>query len=286
MDIIEKILYHLEDFTSSEREIIKIILDNPEILQSATAKQLSQMAYTSASTVVRLCKKLGCQSYAEFKMNFITQWQKKEKATLYVDATVPFKSSDKIEDVLSQITELENIAIGQTLSLLNFDTYNRVIKMFNKADCIDVYGYGGDVKLLYDFSYKMGSIHKKVNINIDHQEQLLSAAAQYQNHCAILVSYSGETKQTLKYAKLLRKNKTPSISITSLKENSLTTLTDEHLYLASMESKSYSNTKIGAFTSNISIFTLMNYLYTGVFLSNYDKNYQCLLNDQILFDDR
>lgn len=286
MDIIEKINHHLEDYTHSEKEIIKLILNNPEILQTATAKQLSEMAYTSASTVVRLCRKLGCKSYSEFKMNFIAQWEKKARATLYVDATIPFEKDDKIEDVLKQITELENIAIRETLSILNFDTYNRVIKMLIDADCIEVFGFGGNVKLLYDFAYKMRSIHKTVIINIDHQEQMLSAITKHKNHCAILISYSGETKHTLKYAKLLKENGTPSISITSLKNNSLTALTDEHLYVATMESKSYSNTKIGSFTSNISIFTLMNYLYTGVFLQDYDKNYQRLLNDQIVFNDR
>lgn len=286
MDIIKKIHHHLEDFTSSEKEIIKLILNNPEILKTATAKQLGEMAYTSASTVVRLCKKLGCKSYSEFKMNFITQWEKKERATLYVDATIPFEKTDKIENVLNQITELENIAIKETLSILNIETYNKVVKMLNDADCIDVYGFGGNVKLLYDFAYKMGSIHKSVVINIDHQEQMLSALSNHKNHCAILISYSGETKHTLKYARLLKNNGIPSISITSLKNNSLTALTDEHLYIATMESRSYSNTKIGSFTSNISIFTLMHYLYTGVFLLDYDKNYQSLLNDHIIFNDR
>ena len=286
MDIIEKLRHHAEDFTSSEKEIIKLIFNNPEILQTSTAKQLGEMAYTSASTVVRLCQKVGCKSYSEFKVNFITEWQKREKAMLYVDASIPFKSTDGPHDVLKQLTELENIAVRQTHSLLNLDTYNRVVKMLNDADCIDVYGFGGNVKLFYDFAYKMGSIHKKVNINIDHQEQMLSAITKYTNHCAILVSYSGETKNTLKYAELLKKNGTPSISITSSENNSLTALTNEHLYIASLESKSYSITKIGAFTSNISIYTLANYLYAGVFLLNYNENYQHLLNDRIIFNDQ
>lgn len=286
MNIVEKLYYHIENFTSSEKEIIKLIFHKPEVLQTATAKQLGEMAYTSASTVVRLCKKVGCKSYAEFKINFITEYQKLNESKLYVNAQIPFESDDKIEDVLKQITELENISIKQTLSLLNMNTFNQVVKMLNDADCIDVYGYGGNVKLLYDFAYKMGSIHKKVIINIDHQEQLLSAVKKYQNHCAILISYSGETKNTLQYAKLLKKNGIPTVSITSIEDNSLTKLTDIHLYTATLESKSYSVTKIGAFTSNISIITLMNYLYTGVFLLDYNKHYQQLLNDRIFFNDR
>lgn len=285
MDIIEQMRNH-DNFTSSEQEIIHLILNKPEILMSSpTAAQLGAAAYTSASTVVRLCKKLGCRNYAEFKTNFISQYQKREYAHLYVDASIPFKSSDSPEEVLSKLTNLEEIALSQTLSFIDLETYNRVVKMLGSASCIDIYGAGNNVKLLYDFAYKMGGIHRQVHINPDHQQQMLSAITKYDNHCAILISYSGETVLTVRYASLLRKNGIPTISITSQGTNQLTAITDEHLYIATLESKSYANTKIGAFTSDISIMTIMNYLYAGVFLLDYDSNYQFLLEDRLMFSD-
>ncbi|MDO4331061.1 MAG: MurR/RpiR family transcriptional regulator [Eubacteriales bacterium] len=283
MDIIEQ-MRNQDNFTSSEREIINLILNKPETMMSiTTAAQLAAAAYTSASTVVRLCRKLGCGSYAEFKTNFISQYQKRKSALLHVDASIPFKSSDAPKDVMEQLTELEGIALHQTLSLIDLNTYNNVIKMLNAASCIDVYGSGNNVNLLHDFAYKMGSIHRQVRISLDHQQQMLAAASRYEDHCAIILSYSGETLSTLKYAKLLRANHTPTVSVTSRGANSLTAITDEHLYIATLESKSYSNTKIGSFSSDISIITLMNYLYAGVFLSDYDNNYERLLKDRILF---
>lgn len=283
MDIIEQ-MRKQNNFTSSEQEIINLILNKPDTLMSmTTAAQLGAAAYTSASTVVRLCKKLGCRSYAEFKTAFISQYQKRESALLYVDASVPFKSSDTPADVLNQLTELESIAVRQTLSLIDFNTYNRVVDILNHASCIDVYGAGSNVNLLHDFAYKMGSIHRQVRISLDQQQQMLSAVTKGGNHCAILVSYSGETHSTLQCASLLQKSGIPTISVTSQGHNSMIDLTDEHLYIATLESKSYADAKIGAFTSNISIMTIMNYLYAGVFLSEYDSNYQLLKEDQIAF---
>lgn len=285
MDIIEQ-MRNQDNFTSSEQEIINLILNKPETLMSSTtASQLGAAAFTSASTVVRLCKKLGCRSYAEFKTNFISQYQKRESALLHVDASVPFKNSDTPENVLNQLTELEGIAVRQTLSLIDMKIYHKVVKMLNEASCIDIYGAGCNVNLLHDFAYKMGSIHRQVRISLDHQQQILSAAAKNPRHCAIVLSYSGETRSTLEYARLLRKNQIPSISVTSRGSNSLTDLTDEHLYIATLESKSYANAKIGAFTSNISIMTIMNYLYAGVFLLEYDSNYQLLLEDKVIFSE-
>lgn len=285
MDIIEQ-MRNQDNFTSSEQDIINLILNHPEMLLSnTTSAQLGAAAYTSASTVVRLCKKLGCRSFADFKTTFISQYHKRESAHLYVDASLPFKSTDSPEEVMKQLTELEGIALRQTHSLIDLPTYNKVVRMLSNASCIDVYGSGNDVKLLYDFAYKMGSIHRQVCISPDHQQQMLCAITQNVDHCAIVISYSGETTSTLRYAKMLQKNHIPTISITSCGSNSLTDITDEHLYIATLESKSYANAKIGAFTTDISIITIMNYLYAGIFLLDYDRNYQLLLSDRIMFSD-
>lgn len=100
MDLIEQLNHH-DDFTEAEKAIIQFILDNPsKITANTTAAQIAQKAYSSASTVVRLCRKLGYSSFAEFKTNLITRYQKREDAAIYVDATIPFKSSDSQKHVL------------------------------------------------------------------------------------------------------------------------------------------------------------------------------------------
>jgi DNA-binding MurR/RpiR family transcriptional regulator len=283
MDIIEK-MREPKDFTSSEQEIINLILNKPDTLMSSTtAAQLGASAYTSASTVVRLCKKLGCESFSDFKTRFISQYTQREHSKLFVDASLPFKASDDIGTIFNQLTELEEIALRQTLSLVQFDVYEKVIRILHGSSCIDIFGAGADINLLHDFAYKMASIHRQVHINPDHQQQILAAGAGYKDHCAILVSYSGETKHTLRCAELLRSNCIKTISVTNNGANSLTALTDYHLYIASLESRSYKNAKIGAFTSCISIMTIMNYLYAGVFRIDYERNYNYLISDSTVF---
>lgn len=284
MSLIEQ-LNHMDDFTDAEKAIIQFILANPgNITADTTAAQIAENAYSSASTVVRLCKKLGYSSFADFKMKFITHYQQHEDAVLYIDATIPFKSSDSQKQVLKQLNELSIITLNQTFSLIDFDSYDRIINILTSAKCIDIYGAGPNVKLLYDFAIKMGSIHRQVRISSDHHQQLVCAASKFTDHCAIIISYSGEKALTLQYASLLKKNNIPTISITNNNHNSLTAMTNEHLYLASSENIAYKNTKIGSFSSGISILTLMNYLYAGVFLHDYDKNFEILVNDRIIFN--
>ena len=69
--------------------------------------------------------------------------------------------------------------------------------------------------------------------------------------------------------------KTPILAITSIGENSVARFADERLYIASLE-KQFS--KIGPFASGVSISTVLNYLYAGVFSLDYENNYQRLIS--------
>lgn len=283
MDIIEKMRCQ-EKFTTSELEIIKLLLNDPNILLSSpTAAQLGVAAYTSASTVVRLCQKLDCKNFAEFKTQFISDYQQREQTNLYVDADLPFTAADSPETVLDQLTALEEIAIRLTRSIISPKDYQAAAKILNEAACIDVYGEGGNVNLLHDFAYKMGRIHHQVHIHQDNQQQMLSASIKHTDHCAIVISYSGETPSILRYSKLLKSNNVPTLSITSQGTNSLASITDINLNMATLESKPCANVKLGTFTSSISIITIMNYLYAGVFQLDYETHYEHLNEDLLIF---
>lgn len=276
MSIIEQ-LRSFEYFTAAEKAIIKVIFQKPDFLKTATASELAKTAYTSASTVARLCQKLGCKNYNDFRIKFVAEAEKRQYESAFIDASIPFRKEDSPEDVFRQLAKLQSTAITETLALaLNeMEHYRHAIEMLDAADCVHIFGMGMNLHLAYDFVYKMARIHRPVHISLDHQEQMLASATLPENHCAIVISYSGETPDTLLYAQRLKKNGTPVISITSLGENSVTRYADERLYIATME-KQFS--KIGPFSSCASIMAILNYLYAGIFSLNYDYNYQLLLS--------
>ena len=267
-------LRNLDCFTSSEREIIKVLFQDPDFIKNATAQELAKAAFTSTSTVVRLCQKLGCKTYNEFRLHFVAEWEQRRFGNAFVDASIPFHATDRPEQVLQQLTDLQCLALKETLALVDMDTYQRAVDMLMKADSIDIYGTGINLHLAYDFAYKMARIHRRVQISLDDQQQRLSASMPCPGHCAVVISYSGETPNTVYYAHLLREVKTPFISITSAGDNSVARYANERLYIATME-KQFS--KIGAFASYTSMTAIMNYLYAGIFSRNYDQNYQLLL---------
>ena len=273
MEIIQQ-LRSYDSLTKSEQGIIKTIFQNPDLLTHATAQELAERSYTSASTVVRLCKKLGCKNYGEFRVRMLEGLRKRQHGSTLLDANLPFHEGDSLPEIMQQLTQLQELALEETFEQADEATYRQAVEMLAEADCIHVYGSGINLHLAHDFAYKMARIHRTVQVNLDNQQQLLSANVYRPGDCAIVISYSGEALATVQIVELLHKVGTPYISITSAGENSVAAYAAVRLPIATME-RQFS--KLGPFSSRTSILAILDYLYAGVFSLDYDHNYELLL---------
>lgn len=142
-------------------------------------------------------------------------------------------------------------------------------------------GVSINLQLALDFKYKLSRINRLVEIQTFQQQQLLSAARSKPNHCALILSYTGETREVLEVAEILHTTKTPIISITSMGNNSLAQASDLVLNIVTKE-KMYS--KIGQFSSRTSILMILDFLYAGIFEKDYEENIKYIdrVNKQIV----
>ena len=113
--------------------------------------------------------------------------------------------------------------------------------------------------------------------------QKRSACLADESHCAIIISYSGQTREMVEVAEIYHKRNIPFISITCMAENSISRLADVHLYLSSREML---HIKIGDFASTTSLKYLFDILYAGVFSYDYKKNLETKIVVASYVDDR
>lgn len=62
---------HKQFASPAERNIIDYVQGNPREASMQSIQSLAEATYTSPSTVVRLCRKLGCDGYKEFRRELI-----------------------------------------------------------------------------------------------------------------------------------------------------------------------------------------------------------------------
>jgi len=274
MDILGK-MKQPHFFSNSEQAVIDYISKQPDILKKATVKELANTTYTSASTIVRLYQKLDCQNYSDFKLQFLSAVENRKGTLTSIDANFPFHKGDSFSDLSKNIGILSCDAINETLSLIDETIYQKAIDILHNADHIDLYGVGTNQSLAFDFKMNLMRIGKNVNVSHDHQQLTISAAYSTPGHVALIMSYTGETHETIEYCRLLKKSKTPMICITNIGNNTISDLCDISLKIVSKE-RMFS--KIGMFSSKMSIMLILDILYSGIFVKNYDDNITLLFN--------
>ena len=62
-----------EDFNDKEKSISNFILDINEKIADMSSRDVGTYTYTSSSSIVRFCQKLGCKGYSDFKVKFLSE---------------------------------------------------------------------------------------------------------------------------------------------------------------------------------------------------------------------
>jgi len=267
--LISNKLESMNSLSKSEEVLANYILNEKENIENLSTKNLANATYTSPSTVIRLSQKLGFSGWNELKEKYLEELKYLNKNFSNVDPDFPFESHDTFMDIASKVSHLASNSIDDTLSLLKNDEIKKAVQLLCKSQIINVYGVSNSLLMAYDFKHKMLRINKHVEIMNLPGEQMIVASNSSPANCAILISYSGESKEVLKIAEILKSKNTQMIALTSIGENSLTAFAD-CIFSISTREKLYS--KISTYSSNNSIHLILDILYSCVFKMNYDYN--------------
>ena len=267
-------------FSKTEREIVDYIIDQGMNIEKMSANEIARNTFTSAPLLVRIAKKLGYSGFNEFKSAYLKELAYMLEET-DVDASIPFLLSDDLMTISKNIALLEKETIQDTEQLNHHDELQHAISLLEKTKKIDVYGVLDNILLAKHFQTLMMDIGKDVQVIDQVTGQKRSACLADETHCAIIISYSGQTEEMLEVAEIYYKRQIPFISC--MAENSLSRLADAHLYLSSREML---HIKIGDFASTTSLKYLFDVLYAGIFSKNYKKNLETKIVVASYVDDR
>ncbi len=269
-------------FSKTEREIVDYIIDQGMNIEKMSANEIARNTFTSAPLLVRIANKLGYSGFNEFKSAYLKELAYMLEET-DVDASIPFLLSDDLMTITKNLALLEKETIQDTEQLNHHDDLQHAIRLLEDAKTIDVYGVLDNVLLAKHFKALMMYIDKDVQVIDQVTGQKRSACLANKNHCAIIISYSGQTREMVEVAEIYHKRQIPFISITCMAENSISRLANATLYLSSREML---HIKIGDFASTTSLKYLFDVLYAGIFSKNYQKNLETKIVVASYVDDR
>lgn len=257
----------LENLTNQEKAVVDYIIANPKALLEMSVNELANASYTSASTITRLCKKLGTKGYADMKFIYVSEYPEmmKLKDSLKV---VPFSRNSGIDDIIHTMPLIYSRAIDYTRSMLNRNTVIRVSNLMKRAQVIDLYGDGINFEIARNICYKLDEIGISANAYNSIQW----------NHCkrlqqdkipsfSILLSHTGKNPSMVDAAKRLKQYNIPSLSITGNVDKRLLNLTDYNFQIMITENTFEFSTVIFTMSS----LYILDILVASLIVHNYDK---------------
>ena len=209
MDILAALQEEESALSRSEKRISALIFSDIDFAVNASITDLAERADVSPPTVTRFCRRLGCQSYSEFKIR-LAQTTYVGSRYLQAEANIPI-----VEDVVNDIITRAQKALHALHETADIHQLESVAKKICKAKMVYAFGSGGNSsQVANEIQNRLFRLGIRVNSSSDHIMQLMMAAAAKQNDVMIVSSISGQNGELIKALEVARDYKVFSVALT------------------------------------------------------------------------
>lgn len=276
MDLFTKIKA-MNSFTESEQTFIDFIFNHPYDVIQLNLQQLSKTSYVSISTIYRVMGKLEINGLNQLKLQ-ISESLKNNENLKNIDYNYPFQKTNTHYQILTQMLELYDQTLKNTINLIDLDVLLHTVQALKKANNIYIFPSIGNYFMAESFQQNMLEIGVKVDVIKEAYYQHWHVQLCDENDIVMLISYAGRTPQIMDIVHDLNKKNIPIILISSTIHTPIDQFARYHLYFSSYEN---SEEKIASFSSRISLQYLLDCIYACYFNRDYEKNLEYKIKNYI-----
>ncbi|MUG45796.1 MurR/RpiR family transcriptional regulator [Paenibacillus woosongensis] len=246
------------NLTNTEKKVADYVLENAASVVYMSITDLADACNVGESSIFRFCKSLSYKGYQEFKIALAH--------SITVDNEIPQLTDqvlmdDSIDQVASKVLSSNISALNETFNLLNIEKIDQAIDYLIGADRILFFGVGSSLITAMEAKVKFMRITNKAECTFDSHLQMMSAALMSERDVAVIISYSGSTKDNIEVAKKAKERGATVISITRFVKSPLTSYSDLTLLCGANEGPLQG----GSLSAKISQLYLLDVLYTEYF---------------------
>ena len=276
MDLFTKIKA-MNSFTESEQTFIDFIFNHPYDVIQLNLQQLSKTSYFSISNIYRVMEKLEIIGLNQLILQ-ISESLKNNENLKNIDYNYPFQKTNTHYQILTQMLELYDQTLKNTINLIDLDVLLHTVQALKKANNIYIFPSIGNYFMAESFQQNMLEIGVKVDVIKEAYYQHWHVQLCNENDIVMLISYAGRTPQIMDIVHDLNKKNIPIILISSTIHTPIDQFARYHLYFSSYED---SEEKIASFSSRISLQYLLDCIYACYFNRDYEKNLEYKIKNYI-----
>lgn len=261
--VIVKFREYLPEASSTEKGIIQYLLAHPEQVAQMSIRELAKEVFASPSTISRLCHKTGFEQYKDFQKSLL--YENAIRKETITDRSCEIRKEDTLEQLVDKIIYKSIVSLEDTKSLTDVESLSKSVDLLIQAQKIAFFGIGASLLVGRDAYLKFLRINKPCMVNEDFHAQLVQAKNMTMEDAAVIISYSGMTREMVECAEIMKESGVPIIAITCFRESPLSKLADVNLYVTATEFEF----RTGKLASRLSQLAVVDMLYVAYVQRDY-----------------
>lgn len=214
MDIIQS-LDRNDKLNHTDREICQYIIDHLESIPQMSSRQLASLAYTNATTILRLSRKLGFKNFNDLKVNLAIEL----KDIPVNDFNI--HKDESLFSIVDKVSLIEHNIINKTKNLLCDKEFKEIVTLLNNAHYVDLFAMNANTPMAQYASHTFFSLSKIAHVYPNIDTQFLLSLNIPEDHVVFLFSKYGDNKTIIESARLLMRSHVKTIAVTSSPKNLL-----------------------------------------------------------------
>ena len=195
--------------SATDRAIAAYLLDHPEECTRISSRELARRTFTSATAVLRFCRKLGFENYNDFKVNIVSELKSVDFAnTMIVEG-------ESALGAMNKIAQLEAQVINETRRAASPEVLEAIARHLLDTRYIDILATDANSEMAHYASHNFFYMGRVCTVYDDLDKMIYLALDTPESHMAFLISKSGTDRTILTAARLFARRGVPTVAITA-----------------------------------------------------------------------
>jgi len=193
VDILGTLSQEMDGLSRSEQRIATIIFDDRPFAVNASIIELAARAEVSPPTVTRFCRRLGCQSFSDFKVRLA------QSAFIGQRYEEPQSNASNAEEVVETILTRAQSTLHNLHDQLDVGAIDNAANAIASAEMIYAFGSGGNSSLFAgEVQNRLFRLGLRASSTNDHSMQLMTASTVSAKDVVIGLSISGNNRELVR----------------------------------------------------------------------------------------
>lgn len=190
LDLVGLLQADRDSFSRSEQRIADIVLSDVEAAINSSIIDLAMRAKISPPTVTRFCRRLGCVSFAEFKVRLA------KSRFLGVRYLVPPAGPQSAQDIARHIVNCAQATLYSFFETIEPKAVEAAADLIVKSDYLLAFGSGGTSSMVAnEFDTRLFRLGLRITASTDHQAMMMRASGAPKGTVILASSISGRNVQ-------------------------------------------------------------------------------------------